>query len=81
MQLAGINVEESEPDISLLPLEETDPSFLFLHTLLYNPASDNVCPRGTATSMGCVLHPCTDVLLELTTSSPLIPIPHPLPSL
>ncbi len=70
-------MEESKPDISLLPLEETDPSFLFLHTLLHNPASDNVCPRGTATSMGCVLRPCTDVLLERNTSTTLIPIPDP----
>ncbi len=71
-------MEESEYDIPLLPSQEIDPAFLFLHTILRNPASDNVCPRGTAASVGCVLHPCTDVLLECVTSTPLIPIPHSL---
>ncbi len=78
---AGISGEESKHDIPFLPSEKTDSSILFIHTLLHNPASDNVCARGNAPSMGCLLHSCTYVLLECASSSPLIPIPHPLPSL
>ncbi len=41
---AGISIEESKSHISLFPFEEIDTAFLFIHTLLHNPASDNVCP-------------------------------------
>ncbi len=41
---AGIIIEESKSHISLFPFEEIDTAFLFIHTLLHNPASDNVCP-------------------------------------
>ncbi len=44
IQHAGISIEESKSHISLFPFEEIDTAFLFIHALLHNPASDNVCP-------------------------------------
>lgn len=57
---ADFNLEETELNISVFLVEETNPSILFLHTILHNTSTNHVHTRGRASGMGDLLRPDFD---------------------
>lgn len=73
--------QESEFDISVLSPTEAYSALLLVHPVLHHSTIDNVPARSSVTSLGCLLCPWDYVCLEYPSSTAIIPVHSPVPSI
>lgn len=81
LTLADISMEEGEYNLPLLPPTKTRASLLLIHSLLRHPPTNHVHTGSRASLLGYLLRPHFHVDPQHTTSTKIVPVSSPIPSL